>query len=353
MRFNGRDIVSLILTLISLGMLTPAQARDPLENLLPATERSIFILDVSGSTNSSQLWKNSLRPSIIKKLTQQPFGNPTDKGLKFSSPTDIFIGVINSQSIDAPTFPIVSLQDARVMWGLIDKIGESPTSSRLERIHTEIFGGQGAYTKQARVFLMTKLVVPKAVDCQYSTIKSFSPFLNDLEDRVKKDTAKVICSIVISIAKRLELADNYFKTPNCGESVSCSNIVGAILRTTASAQDLYNHNRKSKLCVAIASDMLNNFNGMQKSSSLNSRWIALTAATTLEANNLGGQAARDAGVKFPIGMSVRIAVLGQGTGSKPIPLDRNSILNAYWRGFWDAAGISSTSQIRSLDEACT
>jgi len=350
------SVASLALGLLSFGG-TPAQGATPIVDLLPPVERSIFILDLSGSTNSSQLWKNSLRPSLIKKLAQ-PFGFPTGKGLsQKSAPVDVTIRVINAQSIDAPNFPIVGVQDAAKMWGLIDKIGTSPTSRRLGLIVDDFFGGDGAFTQQARVFTRSKIVPPTRSVCQSSVVKSFqnSQFMNDLDQTSKSSSAQVICGLIIDISKRLQVADEYFSNPTCVKiKNSCSDIIGAILNTTYAANDLYTQGTKSKLCVAIASDMLNNFPGMAADSALNTRKIVLAKTTTAEmAKSLGRQAAELSGVKFPAQLSVRIFVLGQGTGPNPIPLDKNSILTAYWNGFWQAAGISSSNQIRSLDQACS
>lgn len=336
---------------------TPARGATPLVELLPSVERNIFILDLSGSTNSSQLWKNSLRPSIIKKLTM-PFGFPTGKKLsQKSAPVDVTIRVINAQSIDAPNFPIVGIEDAAKMWGLIDKIGTNPTSRRLGLIVDDFFGGDGAFTQQARIFSQSIIVPPSKTSCQSSVVKSFqnSQFMNDLDQTSKLSSAKVICGLIIDISKRLQAADTYFLNPKCITiKNSCSDIVGAILNTTYAANDLYSKNVKSKLCIAIASDMLNNFPGMAENSPLNTRKIVLASTTTGEvAKSLGRQAAEQTGVKYPAQMLVRIYVLGQGTGPNPIPLDKNSILTAYWKGFWDASGIASTNQIRSLDQACS
>jgi hypothetical protein len=350
------SIASLALSLLGFGG-TPARGATLIVDLLPPVERSIFILDISGSTNSSQVWKNSLRPSLIKKLAQ-PFGFPTGKKLsQKSAPVDVTIRVINAQSIDAPSFPIVGFEDAAKMWGLIDKIGTSPTSKRLGLIVDDFFGGDGAFTQQARIFSNTKIVPPSRSVCQFSVVKSFqnSKFMNDLDQTSKLSSAQVICGLIIDISKRLQNVDAYFLNPNCVKiKNSCSDIVGAILNTTYAANDLYAQRAKSKLCVAIASDMLNNFPGMSDKSALNTRKIVLKSAMTAEmAKSLGRQAAEQSGVKFPAQLPVRIFVLGQGSGPDPIPLDKNSILTAYWNGFWEAAGISSSNQIRSLDQACS
>jgi hypothetical protein len=52
-------------------------------------------------------------------------------------------------------------------------------------------------------------------------------------------------------------------------------------------------------------------------------------------------------------MPVRISILGQGTGPRPIPLEKNSTLSAYWQGFWEFAGVKNSNQVRSLDQACS
>jgi len=207
------------------------------------------------------------------------------------------------------------------------------------------------------VFSRSKIVPPARGVCQSSVVKSFqnSQFMNDLDQTSKLSSAQVICGLVIDISKRLQAADDYFLNPNCVKiKNSCSDIIGAILNTTYAANDMYTQGARSKLCVAIASDMLNNFPGIATKSALNTRKIVLASTTTAEmAKSLGRQAAEQAGVKFPAQVSVRIFVLGQGTGPNPVPLDKNSILTAYWSGFWQAAGISSSNQIRSLDQACS
>lgn len=352
---SGIIFVACLLVSSGLGLSPSAQAKNSLVNELPITERNIFILDVSGSTNSTQQWKNSLRPSIINKLVQ-PFGFPVRKGFsKKGSPVDVLVGVINSQSIDAPVFPIVTLSDSLAMWGLIDKIGESPTSARLSAIVEDVFGGQGAWTQNAKIFTSSKLVSPSRKNCEQSVLKSFrtASYMNDLNSVSKNSAAGTICGLTISISNRIIAADKYFEESECTDQHSCSDIVGAILRTTYSAQDLSTLSPKSKMCIAIASDMLNNYPGISSMSSLNSRRVALESSSQGEAKSEGKTAAEETGIKFPAGMAVRVSVLGQGTGSKPIPLDRNGILSAYWSGFWESAGIKVSNQTRSFDRACS
>ena len=356
-----RRVSIALVTAMTLGLLSfggaPANAAPTLFQLLPSVERNIFVLDISGSTNSAQLWKNTLRPSLIKKLAQ-PFGLPTGKGLEQNlAPVDVAIRVINAQSIDAPVFPIVQLEDAAKMWGLIDDIGQKPTKGRLRLIVQDFFGGNGAFTRQATIFTKPRITPPTSIGCQSSVMKSFQTgqYMNDLDQVSKSASAKVICSLIISISNRVQVADTFFANPNCvAVKNSCSDIVGAILNTTYAANDVFNQNAKSKLCVAIASDMLNNQPGMSVKSSLNTRKIVLDENTTSDiAYSKGRQAAEESGVKFPPKMSIRVFVLGQGTGPNPVPLDRNFVLTSYWKGFWDAAGISSSNQVRSLDQACS
>jgi hypothetical protein len=356
-----RQVSIALVSAITLGLLgfggAPANAGPNLFQLLPTVERNIFVLDISGSTNSAQLWKNTLRPSLIRKLGQ-PFGLPTGKGLDQNlAPVDVAIRVINAQSIDAPVFPIVQLADAAKMWGLVDDIGQRPTQGRLKLIVADFFGGNGAFTRQAAIFTKPRITPPTSIGCQSSVMQSFQTgqYMNDLDQVSKSASAKVICGLIIGIANRIQIADTFFANPKCVVvKKSCSDIVGAILNTTYAANDVFNRNSNAKFCVAIASDMLNNYPGMSATSSLNTRKIVLDEKTTSDlAYSKGRQAAEESGVRFPPKMSVRVFVLGQGTGPNPVPLDRNFVLTSYWKGFWDAAGISSSNQVRSLDQACS
>jgi len=359
--FKKRRVSIALIATMTIGLLgfggAPANAGHNLFHLLPSVERNIFVLDISGSTNSAQLWKNTLRPSLIRKLAQ-PFGLPTGRGLDRNlAPVDAAIRVINAQSIDAPVFPIVQLEDAEKMWGLIDDIGQRPTRGRLKLIVGDFFGGNGAFTRQATIFTKPRITPPTSIGCQSDVMKSFQTgqFMNDLDPVSKSASAKVICSLIIAIANRLQVADTFFGNPNCSAvKNSCSDIVGAILNTTYAASDVFTKDPKSKLCVAIASDMLNNYPGMSATSPLNSRKVVLDAKTTYDiAYSKGRQAAEQSGVRYPPKMAIRVFVLGQGTGANPIPLDKNFLLTAYWKGFWDASGISSSNQVRSLDQACS
>lgn len=99
--------------------------------------------------------------------------------------------------------------------------------------------------------------------------------------------------------------------------------------------------------------MLSDYPGMSTNSILNSREIALQAPSIEIAKQKGAAAAEATGIKFPKGLDVRVSIIGQGSGPRPLPLERNAMLSSYWRGFWESAGISSSNQVRSLDQACS
>ena len=321
--------------------------------LLPA-EKNIFILDISGSTNSSVLWKNSLRPSIVKRLNQ-PFGFPDVKGFKAKAPLDVSVSLINEQSVDAPVFQIVSFEDAKRIWGLIYNIGGgNPTSARLKQITGELFGEGQTYSKEAEFLNKSTVALPSLRQCTASINQSFKTlsYMGDLEITKKNEAAKGLCETIIKIGRNLKAADNYFVEAKCHAS-KCSDIPGAILRTTYAAADASQLRPKPRICIAIASDMLSDYPGMSTASILNSREIALQAPSNEIAQQKGAEAAQAAGIKFPKGMDVRVSIIGQGSGPRPLPLERNSMLTSYWRGFWESAGIVSSNQVRSLDQACS
>ena len=108
-----------------------------------------------------------------------------------------------------------------------------------------------------------------------------------------------------------------------------------------------------KLCIAIASDMLNESPGMSQASKLNSKRIAITASSLAEAKSAGVAAAKSVGISFPADISVRAVMVGIGSGPKPIALDRNSYLLSYWEGFWTESGVKETNQAQSLNQACS
>ena len=355
-KFWVRALVCLSATIFSVASPSVATAVT-----IPNSESNLFILDVSGSTNSIELWKN-LKSSVTSKLNQ-PFGNPISKSFARKYPVDVSITSISENSQNSPVFSIVSKSDAKEIWGVVEKIYPNSTDKRLEAITSELFGEAGAWTIQAKVFTRQKIVTPTKPDCKKSTLNSINkgPFLQSTDEQNKSELANAICSKIISISQNLLRADEYFSKPLCDKKAICSDIAGAIYRSTNLAADLGAQKKekvngkavKPKLCIAIASDMLNESPGMSKSSKLNSKQIALSAGTMEDAKNAGMAAAKSVGIRFSPDVSIRAVMVGIGSGPNPIALERNSYLLSYWEGFWTASGVKETDQAQSLNQACS
>ena len=356
-----RTLLSIVI--VSAVFASPSNA-DELK--LPASQKVLFILDVSGSTNSAQLWREYLRPSLIKKLAQ-PFGYPLYKGIenKNDAPSDISVTTVQTNSIDAPIFDIITKSDAKIFWDAIDKAGGGNTASaRLKEIIFDIFSGTGAWTNQSTYLTRSKIIIPSLPKCVQSALNGFknSRYFDDEPLSNKKEIATAVCRMSITVGKRILQVDNYFKNPKCEVNSSstpktCSDIIGAIYLATSAASDLVSEDdsdeRSSSYCIAIASDMLNKSPGVSPNSPLDSKNVAMKATSTKDARALGSKAANLADVKFPKGLKIRVSILGQGTGPKPLPLDKNSYLAAYWDGFWESSGVKDSNSVRSLDEACS
>jgi hypothetical protein len=362
MRIHSRLTVFALafLTAFSTALIAPTAAHAA-EIKIPPAESNLFILDVSGSTNSVELWKN-LKASVTSKLNQ-PFGHPIAKSIPTKLPVYVSITSIAKNSQNSPLFSIVTKDDAMKLWGAVEQVFPKSTDSRLERITDELFGESGAWASQAKIFTRSKIVVPAVADCRRSTINAINKgqFLSSTDEKNKTVLAGAICERVISIAKSLKQADDYFSKPVCDPKAVCSDIAGAVYRATSLAADLASQKPdlvngkevKSKLCIAIASDMLNESPGMSSSSVLNSKQVALKAATEAKAKESGMAAAKAVGIKFPAEISTRVVMVGIGTGSNPIALERNSYLLSYWEGFWTASGVKQTDQAQSLNQACS
>jgi hypothetical protein len=360
MRIHSRLTVFALafLTAFSTALIAPTAAQ---AIPIPPAESNLFILDVSGSTNSVELWKN-LKASVTSKLNQ-PFGHPVSRSIPTKLPVYVSITSIAKNSQNSPLFSIVTKNDALKLWGAVEQVFPKSTDSRLERITDELFGESGAWASQAKIFTRSKIVVPAVADCRRSTINAINKgqFLSSTDEKNKTVLAGAICERVISIAKSLKQADDYFSNPVCDPKAVCSDIAGAVYRATSLAADLASQNPdlvngrevKSKLCIAIASDMLNESPGMSSSSVLNSKQVALKAATEAKAKESGMAAAKAVGIKFPTEISTRVVMVGIGTGSNPIALERNSYLLSYWEGFWTASGVKQTDQAQSLNQACS
>jgi hypothetical protein len=328
---------------------------------LPAAESNLFILDVSGSTNSIELWK-TLKISATSKLGQ-PFGHPIANGIPKKLPVYVSITSIAKNSQNSPIFSVVTKADAKKIWGAVEQVFPNSTDSRLKRITEEIFGDSGVWASQARIFTRSTIVVPTLAACRASTLNAINKgsFLRNTDQQKKNVLASAVCERVISVAKSMNQANSYFSNPACDPRAICSDIAGAIYRATNMATDLANAGRdtvngrqvKNKLCIAIASDMLNESPGVSRTSVLNSKHIALTADTLEKANTAGMAAAKSVGIKFTSEVETRVVMVGIGTGQNPLPLDRNSYLLAYWEGFFTQSGVKQTDQAQSLNQACS
>jgi hypothetical protein len=317
------------------------------------TDSNLFILDVSGSTDSVALWRN-LRVSVTSKLSQ-PFGNPKIGPIPYKRPVDVSITSVSRNSQNSPIFSIVTNADAKKMWGAVEQVFPSSTDARLKLINAELFGVSGVWASQAKIFARSKIVAPTAAACRTSTLNSINkgPFLKNTDASNKAVLASAVCERIISIAKSLKQADDYFATPACDPSAVCSDIAGAVYRATSLAADLGGTNNGNKLCIAIASDMLNESPGVSTTSILNSKHVAKTASSLESAKATGARAANSVGIRFPSDVSTRVVMVGIGTGQNPLPLDRNSYLLAYWEGFFTQSGVRQTDQAQSLNQACS
>jgi len=361
MRSHSRFSIFAPLLLMALiaSVVTPTSAQADIK--LPPAESNLFILDVSGSTNSTELWR-TLKISATSKLGQ-PFGQPISNSISKKLPVYVSITSIAKNSQNSPTFSIVAKADAKKIWGAVDQVFPDSTDSRLKRITEELFGDSGVWASQARIFARSTIVVPTSAACRSSTLNAINkrPFLRNTDASNKNVLASAICERVISAAKGMSQANSYFSKPICDPNAVCSDIAGAIFRATNMAADLALADRdtvngrpvKNKLCIAIASDMLNESPGVSRTSVLNSKHIALTATTLEKAKAAGMSAARSVGIKFPTEIETRVVMVGIGTGQNPLPLDRNSYLLAYWEGFFTQSGVKQTDQAQSLNQACS
>ena len=352
------SVFASMLLLASMASIASPSAAQAFE--IPTAESNLYILDVSGSTNSVALW-GQLRNSVISKL-DQPFGNPISKSIPFKLPLDVSVTSISQNSQNSPIFPIVSKTDSNKVWGTVETVFPKIGGLRLERVTKQLFGESGVWPSQAQIFSETKIQAPTLASCRSSALAAMDTgsFLRAASVRSRTDLANVICDKLIGTAKSLKQVDDYFSTSPCDRGDMCSDVIGAIFRATSIAADLAAKPRgklngrevKNKLCIAIASDMIHESAGVTKTSVLNSRQVALTATTLEKARGLGAAAARAAGVKFSSDIETRVVMVGIGSGPKPIPLERNSFLLAYWEGFFTQAGVKQANQNQSINQAC-
>jgi hypothetical protein len=341
-RFSIFASMLLLASMASIASPSAAQAGE-----IPAAESNLFILDVSGSTDSVALWKN-LRVSVTSKLNQ-PFGTPIARGISTKLPVYVSITSVSKNSQNSPIFSIVTKSDALKIGGAVEQVFPKSTDARLDRITEELFGESGAWTSQARIFTRSTITVPTSAACRSSTINSINKgsFLKSTDPSNKAVLAGAICERLISIAKSLKQADDYFSKPVCDLRAVCSDLA-------LQKKDKVNGKEvKNKLCIAIASDMLNESPGVSTTSVLNSKRVALSATSPEKAKESGAAASRAVGVQFHPEVSTRVVMVGIGSGPKPLPLDRNSYLLAYWEGFFTQSGVKQTDQAQSLNQACS
>lgn len=326
-----------------------------------SSERVVYFLDVSSSSDSKRLW-TFLRGSLYEKL-EEAMGAPSRKGIsRPKKPIDLSVSVINDNSLSAPVIEIVSSKDAGTIWGImINSIGGgNPSSLRMQDIYKDFFGPVGAYPIVVREYVTeTENGQPKifsTTECQKKAETAFKEgnFMSNVKPYSKViEASRDICKIVLKMAKGISEANSLFTDYKC--QGKCSDVVGAAQRAQSVVSDEIRELRGStgtaKVCFAIASDMLNARNNL----SVGSPWLTTSALkaskTVTEAESKGKQVAEEASIKFNSRAKIRVEVIGQG-GSANFPPELRAKLDAYWSGFWKASGIKSQSQQASLDQAC-
>ena len=348
-----------VLALASTLVLTfTAMPHAQANSIFTSSERVIYFLDVSDSADSRKLW-TLLRASLVEKL-DVALGYPNKPGIKTpAKPTDLSVSVINDNSQAAKIVEVVSVRDAERIWGfMINRIGGGkPTAARLEAITEDFFGPDGTYTLLvAEYALQDEITTPSTVDCQRRANSQFSKgvFMKNVKAELRSDASKETCRIITKMLTGIKSADELFKTNACAKNAACSDVVGAIKRTVAVAADLARTstpNSAPKLCIAIASDMLNAYPGMSATSAWNTSNVLKKSTSNSGAAALGRQVAEEASIKFSTKVNLRVEVIGQGA-SQGFPRELTSKLDSYWGGFWSAAGVKTSAQRASLDQAC-
>lgn len=349
-RIRSIEVVALAV-LISLSSLFPSNA----QTIFTGSEKTLFFLDISKSSDSKRLWE-FLRTSLLDKVDTS-LGAPKRPGIKKSiRPSDLSISVINENSQSAPVIEIVSGRDAEKIWGfMINKVGGGkPTSLRLEAIYQDFFGNPGVFSSLVSDYLFQQEISGvQLMDCQKRAEAAFKNgnFMDNVSEDLRREAGREICGVIGKLTRGITSADQLFSTP-C-KNTSCSDVVGAVQRAAAVAEDLVRAQRKPspRLCIAIASDMLNHYPGISQDSPWNTLQAIKKAPNTSEAEALGRSVAEQASIKFSSRIKVRVDVIGQGAGRK-FPRELRSKLDAYWKGFWTAAGVPRSSQKSSLDQAC-
>jgi len=352
---NRRNRLYFIPALCSLLLLSMVPANSSSHSVFTGSERVIFFLDISKSSDSKRLWE-FLRTSLLDKVDTS-LGAPSRPGIKKPlRPSDLSVSVINDNSQSAPVVEIVSAKDAERVWGfMINKVGGGkPTSARLEAIYQDFFGNPGVFSTLVTDYVLQQQIGSVRVsDCQRSAVSLFKKgnFMDNVSDGIRTEAAKEVCGVIVKLTKGITSADILFSSP-CANA-SCSDVVGAVQRAAAVADDLVRAQRQGtpRLCIAIASDMLNHYPGVSQGSPWHTLQAIKKVASPSDAEILGRTVAEQASIKFSSRIKVRVDVIGQGA-SNSFPRELRAKLDAYWKGFWTAAGVPGSSQKSSLDQAC-
>ena len=348
-------MTAVTILVLSLTGMPQAQAQSHLH--FTSSEKVIYFLDVSDSSDSQKLW-NLLRSSLLEKV-DVALGFPKRKGIaKPVKPTDLSISLINDNSQSAQIIEILSIRDAELIWDFIIKQvgGGSPTPARLKATYEDFFGAKGTYSVLVREYALGDEVKSvSASQCQKRAEDQFKAgnWMKNVSKELRAEAAKDTCSIILKLINGIKSADKLFENYNCNNK-ACSDVVGAVKRSAAVAADLARTSTPKspqKLCIAIASDMLNAYPGMAANSVWNTGNAVKKSATTAAAESLGRQVAEEASIKFSQRVQLRVEVIGQGASSG-FPRELTAKLDSYWRGFWTATGITASGQKASLDQAC-
>jgi hypothetical protein len=344
-------------TILVLSLTGMPQAQATAHSHFTSSEKVIYFLDVSDSSDSLKLW-TLLRSSLLEKV-DVALGFPKLKGIaKPVKPTDLSISLINDNSQSAQIIEILSVRDAELIWDFIIKKvgGGSPTPARLKATYEDFFGAKGTYSVLVREYALGDEVKSvSASQCQKRAEDQFKAgnWMKNVSKELRAEAAKDTCSIILKLINGIKSADKLFENYNC-DNKACSDVVGAVKRSAAVAADLARTSTAKspqKLCIAIASDMLNAYPGMAANSVWNTGNAVKKSATTAAAESLGRQVAEEASIKFSQRVQLRVEVIGQGASSG-FPRELTAKLDSYWRGFWTAAGIKTSGQKASLDQAC-
>lgn len=353
---RARFQVTFLCFLATASLIFAPGAKANSHSIFASQEKTIFFLDVSKSSDSSQLWR-FLKSSLLEKV-DSALGAPNRPGIRRpSNPTDLTVAVINDNSQVASVIEIISAKDAESVWAfMIDKIGGGrPTSLRLEAIYKDYFGSSGVYSNLVSDYILqTEVSNVSAAECVKKANNYFKKgnFMDNVSQDLRSGASQNICKVILKMTNGIKEADRSFLTPNCGNN-SCSDIVGAVQRAASAASDIArsSRNSNSKMCIAIASDMLNHYPGISQTSSWNTLQVIKKASSNADAERIGKSVAEEASIKFPSKVKVRVDVIGQGA-SRNFPRELKSKLDAYWNGFWTATGVPAASQKASLDQAC-